>query len=165
MAGDIPIDFSSLDTGQLKKMLEALNTELYERSLAACDPVALLRLGFSEGFTAKPTPVRPWVVGGILIVPGYKKESSSFSHKCSFAKINDSWAWESEHKIIDEIRSSNRLMQSITLIALQEGFGVDVLTSKARNSVHVLENIVSYTYENSELVQVSSRNISAKGQL
>lgn len=165
MADELSIDVSDLETSQLKKLLETINAELYERSLAECDPEALIRLGFAEGFTSKLAPVRPWVAGGILVAPGYKKESSAFSHRCSFIKINDTWAWESEHKILDEIRSGGKLMQSITLIALMDGFQVDVLTSKARNSVHVLENIISYTYENNNLVQVSSRNISTRGQL
>jgi hypothetical protein len=155
----------NLTDSQLQELITLANAELYTRNIANSDPDSLIKLGFEKGFTTKLTPVQPLIHNGILIAPGYKKESSVFSHKCSFIKVNDSWVWESDHKILDEIRSNNKLLQSITLIALMDGFQIDVLTSKARNSVHVLENIVSYNYEEGVLFKTSSRNISNKGQL
>ena len=158
-------DVESLSDHELKNFLEVVKMELYTRNLNNCDPSTLLKLGFDQGFTSKLTTVTPWIVGGVLIAPGYKKEASAFSHKCSFVKVNDSWVWESEYKVDSEIRNSNKLLQSVTLIALFEGAQVDVLTSKARNSVHILENITSYMYENDDLIKTSSRNVSTKGQL
>lgn len=154
-----------LSDSELHAVLELIKTELYARNLNNCDPETLLKLGFSQGFTNKLTTVKPWVVKGVLIAPGYKKDASMLSHKCSFVKVDDDWVWESNYKIDSEIRTSNKLLQSITLIALFEGAQIDVLSSKARNSVHVLENITSYLYEDNELMQTSSRNVTTKGQI
>lgn len=155
----------NLTDSELQEVITIANAELYSRNIANAEPSSLIKLGFERGFTSKLVPVQPWVVNGVLIAPGYKKESSVFNHKCSFIKVNDSWVWESEHKILDEIRSDTKILRSVTLIALMDSFQIDVLTSKARNSVHVLENIVSYNYEEGVLLKTSSRNISTKGQL
>lgn len=111
--------------------------------------------------------VMPWVEEGILWAPGSKQDSSAHRHVCRFVKVKtperDGWVWEHNGVIQDAIRrnqdGAKSSMTSITLIVLEPGAEVDVITQESRQGAHRVRKIDSFVYDGQDLEKVGSRHI------
>ena len=154
------IDIYDLDDFELGVLAASIHAEQQRRALAAADPSALVESGFQNGFKSDGTPVEPWLVDGILVCPGAKIGKSASSHECGFVRIDDQWVWESEAKVVDEVRHAagrNVQMRSVTLIAVHETMKVDLILARMRSGVHQLKTAKSYTVSSGKLLHVTTR--------
>ena len=154
------IDPAALTDMELAELLLQLRAEQQDRAIKACDPEALIELGFREGFRSDGLPRDPWIVGGILVCPGARLDKSATSHDCGFARVNDKWVWEADGKIEDVVRNTmNRRaqMRSVTLVAIDDTTVVDLVYATCRTGVHKLKSARSFSVSASELVLDSER--------
>lgn len=154
------IDPAALTDIELSEILLQLRAEQQDRAIKACDPDALVELGFREGFRADGLPRDPWIVNGILVCPGARLDKSASSHDCGFARVNDKWVWEADGKIEDVVRNTmNRRaqMRSVTLVAIDDTTVVDLVYATCRTGVHKLKSARSFSVKASELVLDSER--------
>lgn len=142
-----------------------INDEIKRRAYESGELPSLTESGFERGFTGINQVKDPWVFNGILVAPGGKFEKSPMSHKCSFVQVQERWVWESNQRISDDIRNlpgPGSSMRSVTLVAIQEGDKIDVLSSRARNGAHQLIEVRSFVYHNGALILENSRSVKGK---
>jgi len=100
----------------------------------------------------------PWVEQSILICPGARIDSSSVKHKCRFIVVDDEWAWESPHQLLDTIRrdqsSKNLRQHSITMITPFEGMKIQVVTQKSQQGKHLVGSVGGYVFKKGKLEKV-----------
>jgi hypothetical protein len=155
-----PFDLTDLDDMALLVLAQEVTAEQHRRALEACDPEALVREGFSEGFTTAGMPRDPWIYNGILVCCGAKNDRSATSHECAFVSIGEKWVWECQERFYDEVRNvpgPKPIMRSVTLCAVHEGMEVDLVTSQLRTGVHTMKNVRSFQVVGGELVLVGTR--------
>ncbi|MFM7089103.1 MAG: hypothetical protein ACKOW9_06280 [Candidatus Paceibacterota bacterium] len=143
-----------------------IQNEINLRKIASNDLNFLLEDGFASGFNIKGLPNEPRLINGLLLATGSKIDKNKTSHICAFVKINDKWVWESEMKVIDEIRqipSRVSAMRTVTVTTLNEDDKVDLIECNFRNGVHRLKSVESYLLQNNELKKVSSRITKMEG--
>lgn len=156
-------DLVSCDDKTLSRAGLIIAHEIKSRALANCDPTAVIDKFFKEGFNSKEMPKDPVLLEGVLVCMGAKLDKSVMNHNCAFVRVNNSWSWEHEDLIKDEIRylpGARSRMQSVSLIPVIDGTAVDLVESKTINSVHKLVAVKSYAVENNTLILVSSRKVS-----
>ena len=164
-------DLSEADLGlcgddELIHFAALIADEQRRRALERGDLPELIDDAFDKGFGSGNKVGEPWVRDGILVAPGGKFEKSPMSHRCTFVRVADDWVWESSQKIHDEIRhlpGVGSSMRSITLLSMNEGDKVDVLTSRTRSGVHELLEVRSFVYHNGELSMTTSRTVRSSG--
>lgn len=137
--------------------------EQMRRAVDACDPDALVELGFAEGFKSDGMPVEPWLAGGIVVCPGAKIDKSASSHQCAFVAVGDDWVWEYEDRLADVIRhlpgvGSRQKMQSVSLVVAHEGLELDFVVSKMSAGTHQMCEVRSFVIEAGELKLVNARS-------
>ncbi len=156
------LDLTTFNDDALTALAAFVAEEQRRRALLRGDLPALIEDGFSRGFGRGNNVADPWVADGILIAPGGKFDKSSASHNCTFVRVSDRWVWESSEKLEDEIRRTQgqqQSMRSVTLVVVHEGDKIDVLSSRARNGVHELQQVRSFVYEAGDLVMVDARTV------
>lgn len=160
------LDLSNLvscDDKTLSRAALIISHEIKSRAIANCDPDALISKFFKEGFNSKEMPKDPVLLDDVLVCLGAKLDKSVMSHNCAFVRVNNSWSWEHDDLIKDEIRylpGAKSRMQSVSLIPVVDGTSVDLVESKTINSVHKLLAVKSYVVEGKALILVSSRKVS-----
>lgn len=112
--------------------------------------------------------VMPWVSEGVLWAPGARVEKSQSRHACRFVRVkgatSEGWVWEGRGVLRDTIRRSESpraAMTSMTLVALELGAEVDVVTSESVGGAHRAKRIDSFEYDGEELVRTNTRRITA----
>lgn len=156
-------NLASCDDKTLSRAALIISHEIKSRALANCEPDALIAKFFKEGFDSKEMPKDPVLLDDILVCLGAKLDKSVMNHNCAFVRVNNSWSWEHEDLLKDEIRylpGAKSRMQSVSLIPVVDGTSVDLVESKTINSVHKLVAVKSYVVEGKALVLVSSRKVS-----
>ena len=159
-------DLELFDDGELIHFAALVADEQRRRALQRGDITEMIADAFDKGFGSGNKVAIPWITDNILIAPGGKFEKSPMSHRCTFVRVADDWVWESSQKIHDEIRylpGAGSSMRSITLLTMNEGDKVDVLTSRTRSGVHELLEVQSYIYHNGELDMTTSRTVRSAG--
>jgi len=148
---------------QIHATMSALAGELHARALAGGDLEAIAEQAFVDGFTAKGVPLMPWLAGGLLICPGYKKSRSATSHDCSFVSLDGTWVWDAPNKLVDIIRDvpgAKAHTCSVTVVVPTEGMRVDAVTSKSRGGGPCqMASAHSFQVRGAELVEVSTRTM------
>ena len=160
------IDMGLCSDGELIHFAALIADEQRRRAFERGDLPELIDDAFDKGFSSGNKVGKPWVRDGILVAPGGKFEKSPMSHRCTFVRVADDWVWESSQKIQDEIRhlpGAGSSMRSITLLTMNEGDKVDVLTSRTRSGVHELLEVQSFIYHNGELDMTTSRTVRSAG--
>ncbi len=155
-------DLSGQTDGNLAALIEAAQDEQKRRAIEAGDLEAIIEDAFEQGFTAKGMARGPWLTDdGILVCPGSIIEKSTQSHVCSFVNLDDTWAWQAQDLLLDEVRKipaqARTHQRSVSLIAAYDGLEFTVVVCKARNSVHEMQSSTTYTVHNGSLEVVSSR--------
>lgn len=156
------LDLAALPDRDLADLMLLVNAEQQRRAVAGGDPAALTETGFREGFSTPPAVMDPWVTGGILVAPGGRFDRGASSHRCTFVKVGGVWVWEHPAKISDEIRRPGARdgMRSVTLVALNEGDRVDMVSARSRGGVHTMTSVRSFEYRAGDLHLVASRAVS-----
>lgn len=161
-----PETLTTFSSDDLLHISALVSDELRRRAFERGDLDALQARGFEFGFPAPQRVADPVAHEGVLIAPGAKYEKSPLSHRCTFVRVGDHWVWESPNKLSDEIRNlpgSGSSMRSVTLVALNEGDRIDVLTSRTRQGVHELVEVRSFVYRGSSLEMTDSRTVRTSG--
>jgi len=156
------LDLGGCDDGELIHLAALISDEQRQRALQRGDLPELIDDAFDKGFGTGHKVEMPWVREGLLVAPGGKFEKSQMSHRCTFVRVQDDWVWESSQKIHDEIRhlpGAGSSMRSVTLLTLNEGDKVDVLTSRTRSGVHELLEIHSFVYHNGSIEMTTARTV------
>ena len=156
-------DITTATDEQIHATMSALAGELHGRALAGGDLQAITEQAFVGGFTAKGVPVMPWLAGGLLVCPGYRKARSATAHDCSFVSLDGTWVWAAPNKLVDVVREvpGPRLHTcSVTIVVPAEGMRVDQVTSKARagGPCH-MASAISMQVRGDELVVVTTRTM------
>lgn len=152
---------------QLSHTAAALLAELHRRAVEDNDISAVMEEAFLEGFGSPGEANLPWIHQGLLICPGYIRHKSAQSHECSFANINNKWAWEADELIADTMRQlpgARVVRHSISILAPVEGMEIDVVESAARGGTKCqMRKVTSYQVRSGKLEQVTSRARSSAG--
>lgn len=163
------VAIGDLDDRELAQLISLLLQEQEERAIAASDPDALTESGFRTMFNSRGDALEPELVGGILVCAGSLKNTSSTSHVCSFAHVDDSWCWEHPDNLGDEVRKTpikgKEHQRSITLIPATEGTKVDFVTCRmtAREG-HRAQKSISYVVSNGALEITDTRTVPSTGR-
>lgn len=152
------ISFSDLET-----VLVAVRAEISRRLLDDGDPKTVTEEAFSSMFEADGLPADPVVRSGLLVCGGGKVDRSAMAHRCRFVRVGGLWVWDHPEVLSDVVRhvqGPRRSMRSISVVPAFPGDEVDMVTSRARNGVHQLVSVRSFTVTGSGLDLVSSRSVS-----
>ncbi len=123
---------------------------------------------FDSSFPGKDKlGIMPWLVDGILWSPGSRQDKSAQKHVCRFIRVGhgdkDFWVWEHPGCVVDEVRretSGAKIFQhSITLVAVEQGASVDVITSNSVGGVHQVQRVDSFKVKGPELEKISTRRV------
>lgn len=153
--------------------LDRLALAVYEvrrdKAVSSGDLEAKLAEAFRTAFEPRSgLGVMPWIEHGVLWCPGSRQDSSQTKHDCRFVWVDGVAAWEHPDQFRDEIRrtdqGANKMsMRSITLIPVDDGAEVDVVTSVSRNGLHQRKRVDSFVVAGGELERTGRRNIAADG--
>ena len=160
------LDLASMADDELIHLSALIGDELKDRAFQRGDLQELINNAFDHGFGSGVKVLQPWMHDNILIAPGGKFEKSALSHRCTFVRVQDQWVWESSQKLQDEIRNvagPGSSMRSVTLIALNEGDKVDMLSSRTRSGVHELQEVQSFVYTDGKLEMIVARTVRSAG--
>lgn len=127
---------SSLALDEVTLLAEICTQAIQDLASSSGDLDTLVEVGFTEGFERSGLARRPWVVGGILIVPGGRIDSMGGAHQCRFTAVGDDWVWQSDGHLADVMRPTERGLRTVTLLAAQPGLEFDVVTSTFRRGAH-----------------------------
>lgn len=153
-------ELGAMSDGQLSALAEQVRVEQQARAVAAADPAALCELGFAEGFKSNGLPTDPWLVGGMLVIPGARVDKSATSHECGFANLDDQWVWECEDLIEHTVRhlpGPRPQMRTVSVVAAYDGLQLDLVASKMRTGVHEMQSVRSFVVTGGSLELVQSR--------
>lgn len=160
------VELTTLDDVALADLGDAISNEQRRRAIASGDPAALVAEGFDIGFTRNGVR-EPWMRDGLLVCPGLLVGVGSMRHDCTFAKVGDTWSWDSSDGLLDEVRhvplGSKTAQQSISVLAVPEHTIVDVITSRFQGGSHRMTRSVSYELIRGELIVVATRTPSVAG--
>lgn len=130
---------------------------IQDRAVASGDLDALVEAGFSEGFESSGLAKRPWVVGGILVVPGGRVDSMGGAHQCRFTAVGDDWVWQVDTHLADVMRPVAKGLRTVTLLAAQPGLEIDVVTSTCRGGTHRRKSSERWRLDGGDLTLVERR--------
>ena len=102
--------------------------------------------------------------GDVIVCPGSIVAKNRSSHRCRFVSVDDVWIWDSQELIREEKQSHpgcDEGFKAVALLPLVEGLALDLVTGRVRSGQHSVERVVSYEVRRGELVEVSSRAVSA----
>ena len=166
MAG-VSFDFTVLDDAALAQLVADARAEQQRRALESGDLDALIADGFERGFTRGGRAADPWISAGIVVCPGSLNGSSRSSHECSFVKVGESWVWQAEEKLADDVRpisdGGRHQQRSVTLLGAFEGLELDLVTCKSRQGVHRLTEARSFVVAGGQLELVRTRTVRVEG--
>lgn len=155
-----------LDEELLVHLTAALLEEQRRRAVEAGDRDAVIAAAFETGFGRDGLGHPPWIEGPFVVCPGGLFGKNRANHRCRFVSVNDAWIWESAELIHEEKRSlpgNEEGFRAIALLPVQEGLALDVVTGRMRQGQHAVDRVVSLELRRGKLVEVSQRDISAKG--
>lgn len=153
-----------LNTAELANVAEAARQIQQERAVAAGDLDQIIARGFEIGFGRDGLGLLPWVEGDVIVCPGAIVAKSKAGHRCRFVSVDDVWIWDSPHLVREDKRSnpgSHQGFRAVGLIGVVDGTAIDVVSGKARRSLHSVDRVVSYEVRRGELVEVSHRDVTA----
>jgi hypothetical protein len=159
--GDLAEWLRTLTSEELVALSESAEFELLDRAAGRGDLDAVLERAFRVGFDHRGVARHPWVEDGLVICPGSRNSSSSSAHRCRFVAVGDLWAWQSGSVVSDEMRPQGGDLRTVTIMALQPGLELDVVTSSARNGAHRRQSSVRFRVVDGSLVEVSRQGAGA----
>jgi hypothetical protein len=152
---------------ELSQTVAAVLTEQHRRALDAADVPALIEQAFLDGFTTRGEPVTPWIVHGLLICPGYRRDRSATSHDCEFTSVDGHWVWEHDGILTDVMRQvpgPKMHQQTVTIIQADEGLTYDVVCSAARSGGPCqMKTARSFQIRTGAAIEVSTRARAPQG--
>lgn len=156
-------DLSTLDDATLRALIaDALDVQR-QRAAAAGGLEALCAQGFENGFDAKGYARTPIVVGDVLVCYGSIVERSAMRHECSFVRIGDTWVWEYDDVLRDEIRKlparGREHQRSVSLVPAFEGLAYDLITCTMQHGVHQMRHTSSFEIRGGRSELVSTRSV------
>ena len=152
-----------LDGDQLANVAEVIRQLQRERAVARRDLDHIMGQAFEVGFGRDGLGVLPWVEGDVIVCPGGLVAKSRASHRCRFVSVDDTWIWESIDLIREDKRSSPGVddgFRAVALLPVVTGMALDVVTGRARQGQHSVDQVVSYEVRRGELVEVAQRTVS-----
>jgi len=151
----------------IAELIAILIEEQRGRALARGDLEAIVEQGFELGFDSTGKAKTPWIDRGIVVCPGSVIERSALSHDCVFVNVDDTWVWESDDLVLDDVRRGlmrgKENQRSISLLAARDGLCFDVIASKKRQGVHQMVAGSSYEIKNGKLELIGSRAVKPRG--
>lgn len=147
----------SLAVDELTLLAEICAQTLQDAVAAEGDLDALVEVGFSDGFESAGLAKLPWIVGGVLVVPGGRIDSMGGSHKCRFVAVGDDWVWQLEDRLADVMRPVERGLRTVTLVVAQPGLEFDVVTSTCRSGTHRRKSSERWRIDGTRLTLVERR--------
>jgi hypothetical protein len=141
---------SYLTDDDLHRVAEIVRQVQTERAVVGGDHDAIIGAAFETGF-GRDGP------GGLV-------SKSRASHRCRFVSVNNCWIWASGHLLREDKRSSpgtDEGFRAIALLPLVDGLELDVVSGRARQGQHSVENVVSYEVRSGELIEVSRRAVNS----
>lgn len=153
-----------LEPAELANVAEAARQTQQERAVASGDLDQIVARAFEIGFGNDGLGLLPWVEGEIVVCPGAIVARSKSSHRCRLVSVDDVWIWDSPQLVREDKRSNpgdDEGFRAVGLIGLVDGTELDVVTGKARRSLHSVDRVVSYQIRAGELVEVSQRDVAA----
>jgi hypothetical protein len=146
---------------QLWETTAAIISEQRRRALADDDLATLVEEAFENGFNGRGEPHPPWLVGPLLVCPGSKRNRSATSHDCTFVSVDGTWVWDSEEKIIDEMRDfpgPKTQKRTVTVIGAVEGLKLDLVASSSRSGAPCeMKTATSFEIQRGQLIKVATR--------
>ena len=156
---------SVLPDDTLRHLAAAIRDEVRGRARASGDHDAIIEEAFEQAFGRDGLGSSPWVSGDVIVCPGSIVAKNRSSHRCRFVSVDDVWIWDSQELIREEKQSHpgrDEGFKAVALLPLVEGLALDLVTGRARSGQHSVERVVSYEVRRGELVEVSSRVVSAR---
>lgn len=156
---------SVLPDDTLRHLAAAIRDEVRGRARASGDHDAIIEEAFEQAFGRDGLGSGPWVSGDVIVCPGSIVAKNRSSHRCRFVSVDDVWIWDSQELIREEKQSHpgrDEGFKAVALLPLVEGLALDLVTGRARSGQHSVERVVSYEVRRGELVEVSSRVVSAR---
>ena len=157
-------DLLAAADADLSATIDALHAEQQRRALEAGDPDAIAEECFDgAGFDYKGNPGNPYLVDGLLVCPGLKRDKSRTSHVCVFVSIDGQWSWEHPDRVFDDMQQVTHAgntvaRRAVTIVAAHDGMEIDVVTSKSTSgSACQMQTAKAYRVENGQLVHVGNR--------
>jgi len=145
---------------QLSRAISVLLEVQRSRAEARGDLEALLEMGFDEGFDQSGHAKLPFIHAGIIICPGSLVEKSSTAHECAFVHLGETWVWEYEDLLLDEVRRgvlrSKNTQRSVSLLPASPGLELDLIRSKKRQGTHTMTSVISYRVDDDGKLEVVS---------
>lgn len=133
------------------------------RALRSGDPAAIADAAFEgAAFDFRGLPETPWLEHGMLVCPGVKVEKSKSSHDCVFVHVGESWSWDHEDCVYDEMRqlpnAAKTIRRSISVVLAPEGLTFDVVASSSRGGGPCrMTKSSSYEVRGGVLVETNTR--------
>jgi hypothetical protein len=153
-----------LSDAELSGAAETIAAEQRRRAIEGGDVEALAASAFEDGFDVRGAAKAPWLVGGLLVCPGIKRDTGRMSHRCVFVSLGGTWCWEHPDLVNDVVRhTAGRQVEqrSISVIAAYDGLEYDVVESKYQTGQHQVQKARSFAITNGAIVHVSTRDRSA----
>jgi len=167
-AGQIPTPYSLLPAAtlaaasevELANTIAAILAEQHQRALSGGDLDALVEQAFVDGFTRTGQATPPWLSGGWLICPGYRRDRSATSHECCFVSVDGRWVWELSPAadVVRQVPGPKSHTQTVTVVFVEEGAKIDMVSSASRSgSSCQMRSARSFQIRAGELVEVAIR--------
>lgn len=156
-----PVDIENMSDDDLRDLAYRIDSLLQARALGAMDPDALVREARDKGFSAKGA-LEPYIYNGMLVMPGSLTHSSTTSHTCVFANVDDKWCWDHPDVVADDIRRTpgkggREDMTAVTILPASEGMKVTQVHARASQGAHKMTSSRAYVVKNGELEFTTSR--------
>jgi hypothetical protein len=159
-------DILALNDRELGDLIALAQDEQRRRSIESGDTDALIEVGFAEGFSPRGESKDPWLVNGLLICPGYRKQSGGLSYRASFVSIDGVWVWQHDAAVADVVRSPSgrqHEVSTVTVIAASEGLEYDVVRIKSKSGGRDMSGTRSYRITGGKTEVISTRQARPSG--
>jgi len=159
---NLPPSVAALSDQDLRDLITLCQVEQRRRAIAGGDLEALAERSFELGFTRRGESKEPWLEGGLLICPGYRKGGGGRNYKCSFVSIDGTWVWLHEATAHDVVRSGrNHDVTTISIVAAWEGMEFDAVRISFKDGGRDFGGTKSYRVTDGKLDLVSTRQVRA----
>jgi hypothetical protein len=160
---EIMLTLNNATDHEIAQIVDALRSTQHARALSRGDLEELVEVGFAKGFDSKGHAKNPWVEQGVVICPGSVDKRSAASHECAFVHVGDSWIWESEILLVDDVRhtvlGTHAQQRSISLLDASNDLELDFIKSKERQRAHTRVSVTSYRVQDGDVVLVPTRSL------
>jgi hypothetical protein len=156
----LPDDIVVLTDSELADLIALAQDEQRRRAIANGDPDALCELGFEVGFDSKGVAKDPWLVGGLLICPGFRRQPGALAYRACFVSVGGTWVWQCDEMLADVVRSvtgRQHEVNTVTVIATCEGLEYDVVRIGSMAGGRDLGGTKSYKISGGKPVVISTR--------